>query len=171
MVINTCYALLFVKMFEALAQMKSAAIVEKTYQGYTYIHTSVVKIYEYLLVIAFIPVFLFEGVLIYAFLNKHDISLMKSMYASFFANLASILSALFLFLVENLMNDMHFNSIFIAVYLVIISFVLTFMIETAVIYRFIKDDVKKEPLTQAAIVSFCVNLASHILLLAFLSFV
>ena len=158
-------------MFEALAQMKSAAIIEKTYQGYTYIHTSIAKIYEYLLVISFIPVFLFEGVLIYAFLNKHDVSLMKSMYASFFANLASIFSALFLFLVENLMNDMHFNSIFIAVYLVIISFVLTFMVETAVIYKFIKDDVKKDPLNQAAIISFCVNLASHILLLAFLSFV
>jgi len=158
-------------MFEALAQMKSAAIVERTYQGYSYIHTSVVKIYEYLLVISFIPVFLFEGVLIYAFLNKHDVSLMKSMYISFFANLASIISALFLFLVENLMNELHFNSIFIAVYLVIISFVLTFMVETAVIYKFIKNDVKKDPLNQAALVSFCVNLASHILLLAFLSFV
>ncbi|MBN2053077.1 hypothetical protein JW756_06240 [Candidatus Woesearchaeota archaeon] len=151
--------------------MKSAALVESTYRGYTYVHTSIVKIYEYLLVISFIPVFLFEGVLIYAFLNKHDVSLMKSMYTSFFANLASIFSALFLFLVENFMNDMHFSSIFTAVYLVIISFVLTFIAETAIIYLFIKKDVKKDPLNQAAKVSFCVNLASHILLLAFLSFV
>lgn len=158
-------------MFKALAQMKDAAIAEKTYQGYSYIHTSVVKIYEYLLTISFIPVFLFEGVLIHAFLNKHDVSLMKSMYASFFANLASILSALFLFLVENMMNDLHFNSVFTAVYLIIISFVLTFMVETAVIYKFIKNDVKKDALNEAAKVSFCVNLASHILLLAFLSFV
>jgi hypothetical protein len=158
-------------MFEALGQMKSAAIVEKTYQGYSYVHTSVVKIYEHLLVISFIPVLLFEGVLIYAFLNKHEVSLMKSMYISFFANLASIFSALFLFLVENLMNDMHFSSIFTAVYLVIISFVLTFMVETAVIYRFIRNDVKKNPLNQAATISFCINLASHILLLAFLSFI
>ncbi|MFH0869912.1 MAG: hypothetical protein V1866_02555 [archaeon] len=158
-------------MFEALAQMKSAAIVETTYQGYSYVHTSVVKIYEYLLVIAFIPMFLFEGVLIYVYLNKHGISLMKSMYASFFANLASIFSTLLLFIVENLMNEMHFNSIFTAVYLVIISFVLTFMVETAVIYRFIRNDVKKDPLNQAAIISFCANLASHIGMLVFLSFV
>lgn len=158
-------------MFETLAKMKSAAVVEKTYHGYSYVHTSIAKIYEYLLAIAFIPVFLFEGVLIHALLNKHDVSLMKSMYISFFANLASIISALFLFLVENLMNEMHFSSIFTAVYLVIISFVLTFMVESAVIYKFIKKDVKKNPLNQAAIVSFCVNLTSHILMLAFLSFV
>ena len=151
--------------------MKSAAIVEKTYHGYSYIHTSIVKIYEYLLVISFIPMFLFEGVLIYAFLNKHDVSLMKSMYTSFFANMASILSALFLFLVEPFMNKMHFSTVFTAVYMVIISFVLTFMVETGVIYLFIKKDVKNNPLNKAAVTSFCINLASHILLLSLLSFV
>jgi hypothetical protein len=157
-------------MFEALSAMKSEAIIERTYQGYTYIQTSIVKIYEYLLVIGFVPMFLFEGVLLYVYLEKHGMSLMKAMFISFLANIASIFAALFLFLVENMMNELHFNSIFIAVYLIIISFALVFMVEAGIIYLFIKKDVK-DAMNKAAIISFCANLASHIGLLVFLSFV
>jgi hypothetical protein len=158
-------------MFEALSAMKSQAIVENSYHGYTYIHTSIIKIYESLLVIAFVPLFLFEGVLFYVYLEKHGVSLMKAMFISFLANLASIVASLFLFLVEALMNDMHFSSIFTATYLVIISFALTFIVEAGVIFMFIRNDVKKDPMNKAAIISFCVNLASHIGLLVFLSFI
>jgi hypothetical protein len=158
-------------MFETLGAMKSQAISKTVYDGYTYVHTLIIKIYEYLLVIGFVPIFLFEGVLMYVYLERHGVSFMKAMYTSFFANIASIFSALLLFLVEHMMNELHFSSTFTAVYLVLISFILTTMVETAVIYRFIRDDLKKDALNKAAIISGCVNLASHIAVAAFLSFI
>jgi hypothetical protein len=157
-------------MFEALSAMKGQAIVERTYEGYTYVHTSIIQMYTSLLTIAFVPMFLFEAVLLYVYLEKYEVSFMKATYVSFLANLTSIISALFLFLVEGLMNDLHFSSVFTAAYLVIISFILTFVVESAVIYRFIREEVKKEAMNKAAIISFCANLASHIGLLVFLSF-
>jgi len=156
-------------MFEALSAMKGQALVERAYQGQTYIHTSIIKIYEQLLVVTFVPMFIFEGVLMYIYLERHGVSFIKSMYTSLLANLASLAASLFLLLVEGIMNDLHFGSVFTASYLALTSFAMVFMVETAVIYWIIRKDLGKEATSKAAIISFCINLASHICLLAFLS--
>lgn len=152
-------------MFKALSAMKSSAIVETSYGGYTYVHTEIMKLYSFSMIIFLVPVFLIEGIIFFVYMNRFKLGLVKSLYISFITNTITAISSFLLMIVEAMMNDLHFSSLFSAVYLVLMAFVITTMIETAIIYHFIKHDLpQKEALNQAAIISLCMNTVSHIMM-------